>query len=116
MHRDILLSNSSFADSIMTRSFDRFELSSKNGLSDFRRNGICVAMLCFLKTAIDNSTCAISVSSRLPRKMRQILRGAFGERMPSYPRSLYAFFNSETALDAIYREILMRQAQESSAG
>ena len=116
MYQEIVDWEGCFGDPIETGSYNPFELLRQGSLTDFEREGVCVATLCYLMTAIDNSTYESAVSDPQARQVRLILRDALCEAVPLVKRALSAFLESEEAfkiaLHAVYREIVLSQVQE----
>ena len=115
MYQEIVDWNGDFGDPIETGSFNPFELLRQGSLTEFEHEGVCVAMLCYLMTAIDNSTYEAAVSSPETRQVRLVLRDALCLDVPLVKRALAAFLESEeafvSALDVVYRECVVPQVQ-----
>ena len=82
MYQEIVDWNGDFGDGIETGSFNPFELLRQRPLTEFEREGVCIAMLCYLMTAIENSTYQSAVSDPQVRQVRLVLRDALCEDVP----------------------------------
>lgn len=76
MYQEIVDWNGYFGDPIETSSFNPFELLRQGVLTEFRREGVCVAVLCHLMTAINNSTYEDAVSGPTACQAGLVLRDA----------------------------------------
>ncbi len=115
MYQEIVDWNGYFGDPIETGSFNPFELLRQGVLTEFQREGVCVALLCYLMTAIDNSTYEDAVSGPTACQVGLVLREALCEDVPAVKRALSAFLESEeafvSALHTVYRECVVPQVQ-----
>ena len=100
MYQEIVDWNGDFGDVIETGSFNPFELLRQRPLTEFEREGACIAMLCYLMTAIENSTYESAVSDPQARQVRLVLRDALCEDVPLVKRALSAFLESEEAFNS----------------
>lgn len=114
MYREIVEYNGNFGDPIDTPSFDPWEIVRREALTEFERKGVCVSMLCFLTTAIDNATYEDAVAPYSVRHVGPALRDALFGDLPLMRQALEAFTESEaaffSALGAVYREWVIPEA------
>ncbi len=115
MYQEIVDWKGDFGDPIGTGSFNPFELLRQETLTDDKRQGVCVAMLCYLQTAIDNSTYNEAVSGPMARQVRLVLHKSLCEDAPILNRAHNAFLESEdafvSALDVVYHDFVIPQTQ-----
>ena len=115
MYREIVDYGGDFGDLIETGSFNPFELIRRDSLGEFEREGVCIALLCYLQSAIDNSTYEDAVSGPQSRLVRLMLRDALFDDVPLVKQALIAFLSSEeafiSALRSVYRGIVLPRAQ-----
>ncbi len=108
MYREIVDYSGSFGDPIETPNFNPWQVANYDELTEFERKGVCVSMLCYMMTAIDNSTIENAVVSDIGRDARRVFRSGMVDEFPIVTNALASFFSSEgdfvAALDIIYHE------------
>lgn len=111
MYSGIVEGLGDFGDGIETGSIRPYEMLTDRCLGDDERNGVGVALLCYIMTAIDNATYEDALSGPDGRRVRLLLRDNSFETMPWLTRALHAFLESEDAfvsnLSEVYRFIVV---------
>lgn len=108
MYEDITSYGGSFGDGVDTRSINPIELLNKRS-ANIDIEGVGVALLVWLETAIDNSTQEDAVS-HYRKDLRKLLHDGVFQDYPSIFFAALAFFESETRftheLQRVYHEIV----------
>ena len=116
MYREIISYEGSFGDPIETGPYNPFDVAREMPSTDPEREGVGVAMLCYLMAAIDNGTYAAALASGVARQAQVVRSEGLFEDLPAIDRALGAFFESEGAflssLKQVYATVVLRRTCE----
>ena len=110
MYSDIESYEGGFGDGVETGPYNPFDLLEADAVPEPELLGVSVSMLCYLGTAIDNSTYEDAVASTVANRAKKICELGWCSPSPEIEGAVNAFFKSESrfmdALKVVYTHIV----------